>query len=94
MDVAKALIGDRKISIEIVGARPGEKVDEIMVSEEEILRTVERDGYYVIRPILPELAGEEAARPARTTEYSSRETTLSVSDVRELLKSSLGGPPD
>ena len=29
--------------------------DEVMLSEEEIFRTVERDGYYVIKPILPEL---------------------------------------
>src|SRR5437773_1693505 len=39
MDVAKALINDRNIRIEITGARPGEKVDEVMVSEEEIFRT-------------------------------------------------------
>jgi UDP-glucose 4-epimerase len=94
IDVAKALIGDRKISVKIVGPRPGEKIDEAMVSEEEILRTVDRDGHYVIRPILPELAGDDAYTPARTTEYTSRETTLTVSDIRELLKSSGGGPPD
>jgi UDP-glucose 4-epimerase len=93
-DIAKALIGDRKISIQIVGARPGEKTDEILVSEEEVLRTVERDGYYVIKPILPELRGGQAVRPARTTEYSSRETTLSVPDIQELLQGSVEGPPD
>src|SRR5438094_4364271 len=49
IDIAKALIDDRKVAIEIVGARPGEKVDEVMLSEEEIFRTVERDGYYVIK---------------------------------------------
>jgi len=94
IDIAKALIDDRKVAIEIVGARPGEKVDEVMLSEEEIFRTVERDGYYVIKPILPELAGEQTFRPARTTEYSSRETTLSVSDIGELLRSSIEVPPD
>src|SRR5207237_874712 len=35
-DVAKALIGDRPISIKITGIRPGEKIDEVMVSEEEV----------------------------------------------------------
>jgi FlaA1/EpsC-like NDP-sugar epimerase len=95
LDIARALVGDRKIPIKIVGARPGEKVDEIMISEEEVLRTIERDAYYVIRPILPELAGDDLPSPARTTEYSSRETTLNIADLRELLKSSLrGGLPD
>jgi UDP-glucose 4-epimerase len=84
-DIARALIGDRKISIKIVGPRPGEKVDEIMISEEEVLRTVERDGYYVIRPILPELAGDDPPPPARTTEYSSRDATLKLPDLRHLL---------
>jgi UDP-glucose 4-epimerase len=88
VDIARALIGDRKISIKIVGARPGEKIDEIMISEEEVLRTVERDGYYVIRPILPELAGDDPPPPARTTEYSSRESTLNLPDLRNLLESS------
>ena len=94
MDIAKALIDDRNIAIEIVGARPGEKIDEVMVSEEEIFRTVERDGYYVIKPILPELTRGQAVHPARTTEYSSRETTLSISDIRELLRTSMEAPPD
>jgi UDP-glucose 4-epimerase len=94
VDIAKALMDDRKVGIEIVGARPGEKVDEIMVSEEEIFRTVERDGYYVIKPILPELMGAQSFRPARTTEYSSHDTTLSISDIKELLRSSIEAPPD
>jgi UDP-glucose 4-epimerase len=94
MDIARALIGERKISIEVVGVRPGEKVDEVMVSEEEVARTTERDGYYVIRPLLPELAGERSPRPARTTEYSSREASLDIAAIHELLRPSLGGPPD
>ena len=93
LDIARALIGDRKVPIKIVGARPGEKIDEIMISEEEILRTVERDGYYVIRPILPELAGDDLQAPARTTEYSSREGTVDIAALRELLNSSGVGQP-
>src|SRR3984957_15558174 len=34
-DIAKVLIGDRSIKTKIVGIRPGEKVHEILVSEEE-----------------------------------------------------------
>jgi FlaA1/EpsC-like NDP-sugar epimerase len=94
MDVARALVGERRVSIEVVGVRPGEKVDEVMVSEEEIARTIERDRYYVIRPLLPELAGERSPKPARTTEYSSREASLDITAIRELLSTSIGGPPD
>ncbi|MGH2470976.1 MAG: polysaccharide biosynthesis protein [Candidatus Limnocylindria bacterium] len=83
MDVAKALIGDRKIAIEIIGVRPGEKVHEILISEEEVFRTIERGEYYVIRPVLPELGG--GGPPARSTEYSSSELTLDIAGVRRLL---------
>ena len=34
VNVAKALIGDRKIPIKVTGIRPGEKIHEIMVSDE------------------------------------------------------------
>src|SRR5437762_5385073 len=47
-DIAEALIGDQKIGIEVIGIRPGEKVHEILVSEEEAHRTVERGDYYCI----------------------------------------------
>jgi FlaA1/EpsC-like NDP-sugar epimerase len=83
IDVARALVGDRKIKIEIIGVRPGEKVHEILISEEEVFRTIERGEYYVIRPILPELSGRVAA--ARTTEYSSGDVTLDVAGVGKLL---------
>src|SRR3954470_8778063 len=42
MNVAKALIGRRKIKILTTGIRPGEKVHESLISEEEGTRTVER----------------------------------------------------
>jgi FlaA1/EpsC-like NDP-sugar epimerase len=83
IDVAKALVGDRKIKIDIIGVRPGEKVHEILISEEEVFRTIERGEYYVIRPILPELSGRVSA--ARSTEYSSGDVTLDVAGVGKLL---------
>ena len=42
----------------ITGIRPGEKIHEIMVSDEEAYRTVRRGRWYVIRPMLPEVATE------------------------------------
>src|SRR5580704_18334454 len=35
VDVAAALIGNRKIKLEVTGIRPGEKLHEILISEEE-----------------------------------------------------------
>ena len=67
-DVAKALMGDKNLPIEYTGIRPGEKVHEIMVSEEECFRTVERGGYYVILPVLPELREEKEFIPALESE--------------------------
>jgi FlaA1/EpsC-like NDP-sugar epimerase len=85
MHIAKALIGDRPIRIEITGIRPGEKIDEVLISEEEVFRTVERGKYYVIRPMLPELSGGHPLKPAMKTEYSSSDVTLDVEGVRSLL---------
>jgi FlaA1/EpsC-like NDP-sugar epimerase len=40
----------QKARIKVVGIRPGEKIDEILVSEYETSRTFEMDKYYVILP--------------------------------------------
>lgn len=94
MDIARALIGDRPIKIKITGIRPGEKIDEVMVSEEEVFRTVERGKYYVIRPMLPELSGDLPVAAARKTEYSSREVTLDLEGVQALVGgATLGSMP-
>jgi len=86
MDVARALIGSRKVPIEITGIRPGEKVHEILVSEEEAHRTIQRDGYYVIRSILPELQHGPAIEPALSNEYSSADSLMTFDQVAELLE--------
>ena len=53
-DIAKSLIGRRPIKTIVTGIRPGEKIHEILVSEEEAHHTTERGKYYVIQPMLPE----------------------------------------
>lgn len=85
VDVADALMGETKVEKIFTGIRPGEKVDEIMVSEEECFRTIESGGYYVILPVLPELRDIDKITPALTSEYSSRNDNISVSELRELL---------
>jgi len=85
-DVALALMGDKKLPIFYTGIRPGEKVHEIMVSEEECFRTVERGDYYVILPVLPELRGQQDISPALDSEYSSKDNNLAVPELRTLLQ--------
>jgi FlaA1/EpsC-like NDP-sugar epimerase len=85
VEVAETLINGRDISIVYTGIRPGEKVHEIMVSEEERYRTVERDDYYVICPMLPELRGTVIERPPLAGEYSSANVTLDRAALRDLL---------
>lgn len=92
VDLAEVLIAGRDIPIVYTGIRPGEKIHEIMVSEEECYRTIERDGYYVIRPMLPELEGVPPATPALQGEYSSAHITLDHDGLRELLAPYLDAP--
>jgi UDP-glucose 4-epimerase len=88
MDVATVLMGSKKLPLVFTGIRPGEKVHEIMVSEEECFRTLERGEYYVILPVLPELRGEMAVEPALNGEYSSKDDNLSVEELAKLLRGS------
>jgi UDP-N-acetylglucosamine 4,6-dehydratase len=51
IDLAKAIAPE--CEIEIVGIRPGEKLHEAMITEDDARRTVEFDSYYVIQPEFP-----------------------------------------
>ena len=85
-DVARALMAEKNLPFVFTGIRPGEKVHEIMVSEEECFRTVERDGFYVIMPVLPELREEtEFFKSALESEYSSKDKNISVEELKVLL---------
>lgn len=83
-DIATTLVGDREIEIVHVGIRPGEKIHETLVSEEEAYRTVQRNGYYVIRPLLPELHPSEPSGPL-TGEYSSAGAVVTGDELKRLL---------
>jgi len=84
-NIARALIGDRNIEIRITGIRPGEKMHEIMVSEEECAHTVRRGDYFAIRPMLPELT-EEVEEPVLHEEFSSADNVVSFVETVQLLK--------
>jgi len=84
VDLAKAMIGARAVPIAFTGIRPGEKIHEIMVSEEECYRTIKRGEYYVVCPMLPELR-TAPLQPALTAEYSSAAVTLDAEQLRTLV---------
>jgi FlaA1/EpsC-like NDP-sugar epimerase len=87
MNVAQALIDNRKIDIVITGIRPGEKLHEILVSEEEANRCFPQGNYYVIRPMLPELYnGDQPQVPSLKKEYSSGDAVMSYENTVDLLK--------
>src|SRR5262249_60693824 len=86
-NIARALIGKRRIQTKVVGVRPGEKMHEIMVSEEEAHHCVRRGKYLAILPMLPELsAGAKEPRPALTREFSSADKVLDYAGTVRLLK--------
>lgn len=84
-DLAKAVMGSKVLPIVYTGIRPGEKIHEIMVSEEECFRTRELGDYYVIMPVLPELRDNQDHSAALSREYSSSDDNISVDQLRELL---------
>lgn len=86
MNIAKALIGRRDIEIKVTGIRPGEKLHEIMVSEEECHHTIKRGGYLAIQSMLPELRNGKKAKPALTAEFSSADNVVSLAETRKLLE--------
>jgi UDP-glucose 4-epimerase len=86
VDIADALIGDKKIDKVVTGIRPGEKLHEILISEEEAHRAFKRDGHYVIPSILPEIHQSiHKELPVLDKEYSSEDNCVSKDEVRELL---------
>ena len=55
-DVAECIAAGCKV--ETIGIRPGEKLHEVLVSEDEARKTVEIEGMYVVQPAHPWWDGE------------------------------------
>jgi UDP-N-acetylglucosamine 4,6-dehydratase/5-epimerase len=89
VDLARAIAP--KATLDFVGIRPGEKLHEVLVSEDEARNTVEREQMYVVKP--PETLWEralsyEGAPLAEGFRYSSDTNTrwLDLPGIQGLVK--------
>jgi UDP-glucose 4-epimerase len=84
-DVAISMIGKRKIPITVIGIRPGEKIHEILISSEEMFHVTDKDNYYVIHPLLPELYKCKYTK-CEMSEYSSSMGVMNPVEISTLLE--------
>jgi FlaA1/EpsC-like NDP-sugar epimerase len=87
VDIARAVAEDEHYPMHETGMRPGEKIHEILVSEEERAHTVMRGENLVILPILPELHvhSEIDQELPFGGEYTSGEGMLDYEKLSDLL---------
>ena len=87
IDVVSALIGKKKIEIKETGVRPGEKLHEVLVSQEESLRTISRGNYFAIKSILPEVSKAVTGETLEFVELSSESFLMRPEETSSLLES-------
>jgi len=85
-DLAEVMVGERNIDIKTIGVRPGEKIHEVLISEEELPRTIKRGDYYAICPVLPEIQKAKIEKPVLTKELSSDDYRMSKSQLKDFLQ--------
>lgn len=87
INMAKALVGNKSIPIKDIGVRPGEKMHEILISEEEIHHLRRLDNYYAITAMLPELKEcHTSHEKILSKELSSEDSVLTLEETRALLQ--------
>ena len=86
-DLATVMIGDRNIELKVIGTRPGEKVHEQLVSENEAYRTNKIMDGYVILPQIPlrAIQGFYGEFEGIAGPYSSNDTLMSQEELKGLL---------
>jgi UDP-glucose 4-epimerase len=84
LDIATVLKGDLDLPIQMVGVRPGEKIHEILVSEEEAFRAVDANDHFIVQPIVPELRLRKHL-PKVEHEYSSANELVDKQRLQQIL---------
>lgn len=80
------------VEIQMIGSKPGEKMYEELLNEEEVRRAVELDQYFVVRPAVPPLFRDTpdtpvgALGPVARPYNSANETPMSREELREYLR--------
>lgn len=87
-----ARMAEKRIEIKSIGLRPGEKLYEELMSEEESARSLETNEMYIILPYRSQtndyLGQYMGARLSNTGTYSSaREPIMTIEEIEDLLKS-------
>jgi len=91
VDVVNALVGKNKIEVKETGVRPGEKLHEVLVSQEEALRTISRGDYFAIKSILPEVSKPVSPESFEFDELSSEHFLMTSKEVQTFLDKNLSG---
>lgn len=94
MDLAQAIAPEAEI--EFVGIRPGEKIHEVLITEDDARHTLEFDEYFVIEPEFPwwgKRPNEDGQPCPDGFVYSSDKNlwVLSVDEIRKLIFNSQDG---
>lgn len=81
------------IEVRVIGSKPGEKLYEELLNEEEVRRAVELPLYFVVKPAIPPLADgrgteydEPIIGPVSHAYNSSRQTPMTAEELRVYLQ--------
>ena len=91
VDIVNALVGKKEIEVKETGVRPGEKLHEVLVSQEESLRTISRGDYFAIKSILPEVSKPVSPESFEFDELSSEHFLMTSKEVQIFLDKNLSG---
>ena len=90
VDLAKAVAPEAKINI--IGIRPGEKLHEVLISEDEARTVVELDDMFIVQPAEALWFGREWEKIGKSIKDDFRyisnknDDWLSVEDIREIIQ--------
>lgn len=89
MDIVKAIAADCRI--ETIGIRPGEKLHEVLVSEDEARNAVELDDMYVIKPLYSWWHSDNYANAKKLSDgfryvSDTNNSWLSIDELRRLVE--------
>lgn len=87
--VVLEVFGDGDLSrIDIIGARPGDKNHEVLVSEDEVRRAMSNELFFTIPPVMPsDRPGDAGHSEDGPVEYTSADAEqLSVTELEKLVR--------